>query len=296
MIQDGTHAGPKHGRNMMGQIIQAAKITHVPSIWMSHTMDQFRGIRDAAIVGYRELGSRAKALGVETFVIFDTHWIVNQGFHLNAKARHEGVFTSHELPHMLYDMEYAYDGDRELGGLIVDKINAAGFRGIAHDTPNMAVEYGSLMPMHFINEGAFARVLPVATNQFASIEEGRLMGEAIGEAIKASNRKVAIYASGSLSHAFADNAVSHEYLNKVNGEFNRQMDLRVLELWDQGEWGSFLEMLPDYAVHCRGECGMIDTAMLFGALGWDGYAGRIEVLTPYFGSSGTGQTIVDFTV
>ncbi len=280
----------------MGQIIQAAKITHVPSIWMSHTIEKYHGIRDSAIAGFRELGSRAKAIGVETFVIFDTHWIVNQGFHLNAKSRHEGIFTSHELPHMLYDMEYGYDGDNELGKLIVEKVNAAGFRGIAHDTANMAVEYGSLLPMHFINEGSFARVLPIATNQFASIEEGRKMGEAVAEAIAASGRKVAVYASGSLSHAFADNAVSHDYLNKVNGEFNRQMDIRVLELWRNGEWLPFLEMLPDYAVHCQGECGMIDTAMLFGALGWDTYSGHTEVLTPYFGSSGTGQTIVDFSV
>ncbi len=280
----------------MGEIVQAAKVTHVPSIWMSHTIEQFHGIRDSAIAGYKELGKRAKATGVETFVIFDTHWIVNQGFHLNAKPRHEGVFTSHELPHMLHDMAYGYDGDPELGNLIVEEINAAGFRGIAHDNSHMAVEYGSLLPMHFINEGAFARVLPVAANQFASIEEGRRMGEAIAAAISASDRKVAVYASGSLSHAFADNAVSHDYLNKVNGEFNRQIDLRVMQLWADREWASFLEMLPDYATHCRGECGMIDTAMLFGALGWDTYEGAGDVLTPYFGSSGTGQTIVDFAV
>jgi 3,4-dihydroxyphenylacetate 2,3-dioxygenase len=29
--------------------------------------------------------------------------------------------------------------------------------------------------------------------------------------------------------------------------------------------------------------------MLLGALGWSGYDGRAEVVTPYFGASGTGQ-------
>jgi 3,4-dihydroxyphenylacetate 2,3-dioxygenase len=29
--------------------------------------------------------------------------------------------------------------------------------------------------------------------------------------------------------------------------------------------------------------------MLLGALGWDEYEGRAELVTPYFGSSGTGQ-------
>jgi 3,4-dihydroxyphenylacetate 2,3-dioxygenase len=54
-------------------------------------------------------------------------------------------------------------------------------------------------------------------------------------------------------------------------------------------------MLPDYARHCMGEGGMHDTAMLFGALGWDRYRGRGEALCDYFPSSGTGQVNVVFT-
>lgn len=280
----------------MGRIVQAAKITHVPSIWMSETMEKFRGIRDAAVAGYRELGKRARAADVETFIIFDTHWIVNQGFHVNAKARHEGVFTSHELPHMLMDMDYAYDGDPALGEAIAASVRDAGLRAIAHDTPNLACEYGTLLPMRFINEDAFARVLPVAANQFASIEEGRAMGAAVARAVESSGRKVAIFASGSLSHAFWPNALSEAGLNKVNGEFNRQMDLRVIDLWTSGQWSDFLAMLPAYAERCTGECAMIDTAMLFGALGWDQYQGKADILTPYFGSSGTGQINVDLSV
>ena len=53
-------------------------------------------------------------------------------------------------------------------------------------------------------------------------------------------------------------------------------------------------MLPDYAVKCAGEVNMIDTAHLFGALGWDAYQGRGELIGAYFGSSGTGQCNVVF--
>ncbi|MFL6663377.1 MAG: 3,4-dihydroxyphenylacetate 2,3-dioxygenase, partial [Rhizobacter sp.] len=51
----------------------------------------------------------------------------------------------------------------------------------------------------------------------------------------------------------------------------------------------FCAMLPMYADTCFGEGGMHDTAMLLGALGGSAYRGRAEVITPYFGSSGTGQ-------
>jgi 3,4-dihydroxyphenylacetate 2,3-dioxygenase len=41
---------------------------------------------------------------------------------------------------------------------------------------------------------------------------------------------------------------------------------------------------------------MHDTAMLLGALGWSDYDGKAEVLTPYFGASGTGQINAIFPV
>lgn len=55
-------------------------------------------------------------------------------------------------------------------------------------------------------------------------------------------------------------------------------------------------MLPEYASKGHGEGFMHDTAMLLGALGWSDYDGKAEVLTPYFGSSGTGQINAVFPV
>ena len=67
----------------------------------------------------------------------------------------------------------------------------------------------------------------------------------------------------------------------ISREFNRQCDLRVLELWQKGEIATFLKMLPDYAIHCSGEGTMHDTFMLFGALGWDKYQGKGELIGEY---------------
>jgi 3,4-dihydroxyphenylacetate 2,3-dioxygenase len=36
--------------------------------------------------------------------------------------------------------------------------------------------------------------------------------------------------------------------------------------------------------------------MMLGALGWSEYAGRAEIVTPYFGASGTGQLNAVFPV
>jgi 3,4-dihydroxyphenylacetate 2,3-dioxygenase len=55
-------------------------------------------------------------------------------------------------------------------------------------------------------------------------------------------------------------------------------------------------MLPQYAERCVGEGGMHDTAMLLGLLGWNDYDKPVEVITPYFPSSGTGQINAVFPV
>jgi 3,4-dihydroxyphenylacetate 2,3-dioxygenase len=100
---------------------------------------------------------------------------------------------------------------------------------------------------------------------------------------------VAFLASGSLSHRFAQNGLAPEFAFKIWSPFLEVLDRRVIELWQQGRWAEFCGMLPEYASKGHGEGFMHDTAMLLGALGWSDYDGRAEVLTPYFGASGTGQ-------
>ena len=87
---------------------------------------------------------------------------------------------------------------------------------------------------------------------------------------------VAVFASGSLSHHFADNGRAPEFMHKVYDPFLEQVDHRVVELWKAGDWKTFIGMLPMYADKCWGEGDMHDTAMLLGLLGWDKYAAPVD--------------------
>ena len=107
---------------------------------------------------------------------------------------------------------------------------------------------------------------------------------------------VAVFASGSLSHHFADHGTAPDFMHKVWDPFLEQVDRRVVQLWEQGDWKTFVGMLPMYADKCWGEGDMHDTAMLLGLLGWDRYEAPAEIITPYFGSSGTGQINAVFPV
>ena len=85
-------------------------------------------------------------------------------------------------------------------------------------------------------------------------------------------------------------------MDSYTREWDRQVDKHVVGMWERGEWAEFTAMLPEYADYCYGEGGMHDTAMLLGLLGWDQYDKPVEILTPAFPSSGTGQINAVFPV
>ncbi len=280
----------------MGEIVLAAKVSHVPSIMLSEAPGSpLAGTRDGAIRAFRELARRARERQVDTYVVFDTHWLSNFGYHINANARHAGAYTSHEAPHMIQDLTYSYPGNSTLSRAIAEFAATRQLNVRAHAVPSLGLEYGTLVPMHYMNGDGWAKVVSIACPLFTSIEESRVLGEATMRAIEASGERVALIASGSLSHRLWPNRnLGPEAWVTIASEFNRQVDLRVLDLWRERRFAEFVAMLPDYAVKCNGEAGMADTIMLFAALGWDKFAGRAEILCDYFPSSGSGQTFVEF--
>jgi 3,4-dihydroxyphenylacetate 2,3-dioxygenase len=277
----------------MGQIVFAAKVTHIPRMVLSEQPGPLHGCRDDAIDGLRRIGERIVASGAETVVVFDTHWLSNAAYHVNAWHSFQGVFTSSEFPTQIEALEYDHAGDPALAKALAAKASEHGVATLAHDRGTLGLEYGTLVPMHFMQLRRKVKVVSVSGwLAYATIDESRRVGAAFREAIEAAPGKVALLASGSFSHRIHDNAVVFDRPYEISDEFFRQCDLRALELWQQGRWAEFCAMLPTYARACFGEGWMHDTAMLLGALGWDGYTGRAEIVTPYFVASGTGQANV----
>jgi 3,4-dihydroxyphenylacetate 2,3-dioxygenase len=282
----------------MGKLVLAAKITHVPSMYLSEMDGPHKGCRQAAIDGHKEIARRMRELKVDTIVVFDTHWLVNSGYHINCAPAWEGIYTSNELPHFIKNMPFSYEGNPALGQAIAEVATAAGVHTRAHDATSLALEYGTLVPMRYMNEDKRFKVVSISAlctvhNLADSIALGRAVRKAIEEKF---DGNVAVLASGSLSHRFAQNGVSEQFLHKVWDPFLETVDHHVVELWKNGDWKTFCGMLPEYAVKCHGEGMMHDTAMLIGVLGAEEYTGKAEVVTPYFGSSGTGQINVVFPI
>ena len=282
----------------MGKLALAAKITHVPSMYLSELDGPRRGTRRDAIDGHIEIGRRCRALGVDTIVVFDTHWLVNANYHINCAPHFKGLYTSNELPHFIANMPFEFPGNPALGQLLAKVCNEHGVETLAHHATTLDPEYGTLVPMRYMNTDQHFKVVSVsALCTVHYLNDSARLGWAMRRAIEEHcDGTVAFFASGSLSHRFAQNGLAPEYAFKIWSPFLENLDRRVIEMWQAGEWKDFCEMLPEYASKGHGEGFMHDTAMLLGALGWSAYDGAAEIVTPYFGASGTGQLNAVFPV
>ncbi|WP_404937018.1 3,4-dihydroxyphenylacetate 2,3-dioxygenase [Pseudomonas sp. JDS08PS003] len=285
----------------MGEVVMAAKVCHVPSMYLSELPGKHHGCREAAIAGHKEIARRARELGADTAVVFDVHWLVNSGYHINCGEAFNGTYTSNELPHFIKNMTYDYQGCPPLGELIAAEANAADVRTLAHNIPSLELEYGTLVPMRYMHMDVptaehFKVVSIAAWCAWHRLEDSFTFGAAVRRAIEKSDRKVLVLASGSLSHRFSNDREAEANIHNWTREFDKQVDQRVVELWQQGRFREFCAMLPDYATSCHGEGGMHDTAMLLGLLGGAEYNRPAEIITPLFGSSGTGQINAIFEI
>jgi 3,4-dihydroxyphenylacetate 2,3-dioxygenase len=282
----------------MGKLALAAKITHVPSMYLSELDGPRQGTRQDAIDGHLEIGRRCRELGVDTIVVFDTHWLVNANYHINCAKSFSGLYTSNELPHFISNMAFAFPGNPALGKLLAQQATNFQVETIAHDATTLNPEYGTLVPMRYMNEDQHFKVVSVSALCMAHyLNDSARLGWAIRQAIENEyDGTVALLASGSLSHRFAQNGLAPEYAFKIWSPFLEHLDREVVRMWQAGQWASFCNMLPEYAAKGHGEGFMHDTAMLLGALGWSSYDGQAEVITPYFGASGTGQINAVFPI
>jgi 3,4-dihydroxyphenylacetate 2,3-dioxygenase len=283
---------------MMGQVALAAKITHVPSMYLSELPGPRHGTRQDAIDGHVEIGRRCRALGVDTIVVFDTHWLVNANYHLNCAPHFKGLYTSNELPHFISNMPFEFPGNPALGQLLARTANEMGVETLAHHATTLDPEYGTLVPMRYMNGDQHFKVVSVsALCTVHYLADSARLGWAFRRAVEQHyDGTVAFFASGSLSHRFAQNGLAPEYAFRIWSPFLEHLDHEVVEMWKKAQWQDFCAMLPEYAAKGHGEGFMHDTAMLLGLLGWSAYDAPAEIVTPYFGASGTGQINAVFPV
>mgnify|MGYP003587032364 CR=1 FL=1 len=220
----------------MGKLALVAKITHVPSMYLSELDGPRKGTRQDAIDGHKEISRRCRELGVDTIVVFDTHWLVNANYHINCAPHFKGNYTSNELPHFIANMPFECPGNPELGKLLAKVCVEHGVETLAHHNTTLDPEYGTLVPLRYMNEDQHFKAISVsAMCTVHYLDDSARLGWAMRQAIEEHyDGTVAFLASGSLSHRFAQNGLAPEFAFKIWSPFLEQLDSRVVEMWKAG--------------------------------------------------------------
>ncbi|MBV8393002.1 MAG: extradiol ring-cleavage dioxygenase, partial [Alphaproteobacteria bacterium] len=255
----------------MGEIVGAAIVSHHPGLVQPKEIRVQRGNgRDSDLIeGFDRVKARIDALKPDTLVIFDTHWITTS-MHLVAGAAHyKGSYTSDELPYSMSRFPYDFRGAPDLA-VLVEKVaqeKKVPARNVTE--PSLPLHYPTINVVHLL--GAREKVLSVGTCQTAQFRHFLQMGEVLAEAVRRSDARVVLLASGAMSHKFYD--LDHTPPNprvwhpdNVSDPKNRALDMEVLDLWKQGRHDTVLDRFPELEA-AKYEGHGAHYAQMMGALG-----------------------------
>jgi 3,4-dihydroxyphenylacetate 2,3-dioxygenase len=276
----------------VGEIVGAAIVGHVPTIMLAeHVRVSLGGGRDTTLVaGFGRLRERLDAAAVDTVVIVDTHWFTTAEHIVAGQEHHRGNYTSEELPKTIRNLAYDYRGAPRLAASIVELGRAKGMWVLNATDDTIAHHYPTLNVVHHVVRDE--RVLSTGVCQTAAADDFIEFGALIAEAVAGSDARVAVLASGGMSHRFwplrefRDHG-SYDPEHVITPEA-RAADERIIALLEAGEHASVVDLYPEYRAHApEGRFGHYLT--MVGALGGRACTARGERLSDYENSYGTGQ-------
>lgn len=288
----------------MGQIVGAALVSHHPGLMQC---EEFRVLQGAGadsdlIPGYARLRERIDQARPDVVMVFDSHWFTT-GYHLvDGGDRYRGSYTSDEMPWYLHGVPYDYRGHPELA-LAIEAVSReqGGFnRTVRH--PDLGRHYATINLVKQLRlEVSDTPVVSVSSCQNCDWPHFITSGETIGEAIRRSELRVVLLASGALSHKFNNidwkpnhPRIFHE--SNVSRPENIASDKAAIALMQEGRHDTVLEHWDDEYRRLPWEASGAHYLQMLGAMGGAACRAKGEPLSAYENARGTGNIHIWFEV
>jgi len=179
-------------------VIAAAVAPHVPTLGLRENTPEFQL---TLAEGARALGRALRELKPDLFVVNSSHWVCTFGWYATCQPVHEGVCVADEAPDLIPGIPYKRSGDAEFASALVEQWQALGIPGGRNDTPHYAWDYGSLVPLLYIDPQAQIPVVQIPTVIMADHAECMQAGRAVHETAKRLGRRAVFIASSAFSHS-----------------------------------------------------------------------------------------------
>lgn len=286
----------------MGQIVGAALVSHHPGLMQCEEFRRAMGAGEDSdlIAGYARLRERIAAARPDVVLIFDSHWFTT-GYHLvDGGTRYSGSYISDEMPWYLHGVPYDYRGYPQLA-LDIEAVSRerGGYnRAICH--PELGRQYATVnLVKHLRLELSGTPVVTASSCQNCDWPHFLESGATIGEAIRRSDLRVVMLASGALSHKFntIDWRPNHPRIyheSNVSRPENIASDKGAIELMRQGRHDTILERWQDEYRKLPWEAFGAHYLQMLGAMGGAACRAQGEVLSAYENARGTGNVHIWF--
>jgi 3,4-dihydroxyphenylacetate 2,3-dioxygenase len=285
----------------MGEVVGAALLAHVPTIMLPEAVrkDLNEGKEISLVPGLKKLRKDIfETLDYDTVVVLDSHWATTVEFVITSAAERSGLFTSEELPRGMTQIPYAIKGDPELAKAVANYDEKNGTWVTPISDPHLPIFYATVNLWHYLGRGLDEKAwISMSVCQTGTPEDFIRAGRALGEAIRDSDRKVLLVASGALSHTFHKlrdlrkheaSDPSHIYSPEAYA-----YDLQVLEWMKAGNHKAILDDFDNFKKY-KPEAGFFHYLAMAGAIGEEAWESKGELYSEYENSIGTGQVHVWF--
>jgi 3,4-dihydroxyphenylacetate 2,3-dioxygenase len=280
----------------MGEIVGAGLIAHVPTIVLPEETrrELNNGEESTLVTGLQQLRKEVfDVVDYDTVVVLDSHWATTVEFVVTAQERRHGLFTSEELPRGMAQRPYDFRGDPSLAHLIAGKADSHGTWITPIDDDHLPIFYATTNVWEFLGQGLpDKKWISIGVCQTAETEDNLRLGRALGDAIRESDRKVLLIASGAMSHTFwpLRRLRDHEAAG-VEHIFTPEAyaaDMDRLAWFTDGDHRRVLDSMPEY-YRFKPEARFGHYLMMLGALGEGDCTARGRQYGEYENSVGTGQ-------
>jgi aromatic ring-opening dioxygenase catalytic subunit (LigB family) len=283
----------------MGEIVGAGLLAHVPTIVLP---DELRrelndGHESSLYTGLHRLRTEVfDHLRPDLILVFDSHWFTTVEFVVTAHARRRGFFTSDELPRGMSSVPYDMPGHPQFANLVATLAEQTPECWITPiDNEHLSPTYATLNLLPFLQRDEAWLSLGVC--QTAENRDFETVGNVVAEAVRQSDLRVILIASGALSHTF--HPLRELRRHEAGGEQHiysdeaRHWDHRVIDALERGDHAQVLTEMDQFMkVRPEGHFGHYQ--MMAHALGGVDCVAPGRRYSQYENSIGTGQVHIWF--
>lgn len=283
----------------MAEIVACGLLAHVPTVMLPEDVrHELNNGQDFTVVdGFCHLRNEIlSALDYDLVVVFDSHWFTTVEFVVTSHQRRSGKYTSDELPRGMSQVPYDFRGNPAFAHSVAEHADKHGTWITAIDDPYLPIHYATVNPLTYLQKGDEAWV-SVSCCQTAETEDFIKAGRAVGDALRKTDSRVLLLASGALSHKFwpLSKLRDHEAADTkhVFSPEHAQADLERIEWFKAGDHARVLATMDEF-LRFKPEANFGHYLMMAAAMGEDRWTAPGRLLSNYENSIGTGQVHIWF--